>query len=60
VRARLLVLHGAADPHVPQADVTAFVQETEQAHDWQLVMYGDAQHGFTHRHAQPGASPGVA
>jgi dienelactone hydrolase len=28
--------------------------------DWQLVMYGRAQHGFTHRHAVPGTTPGVA
>jgi dienelactone hydrolase len=28
--------------------------------DWQLVMYGRAQHGFTHKHAVPGAMPGVA
>jgi hypothetical protein len=28
--------------------------------DWQLVMYGRAPHGFTHRHAAPGAMPGVA
>ena len=28
--------------------------------DWQLVMYGRAQHGFTHRHAVPGTVPGVA
>jgi dienelactone hydrolase len=61
VRARILVLHGAADPHVPQTDVTAFVEEMEQARaDWQLIMYGGAQHGFTHRHAQHGATPGVA
>jgi dienelactone hydrolase len=28
--------------------------------DWQLVIYGRAQHGFTHKHAVPGAVPGVA
>jgi dienelactone hydrolase len=28
--------------------------------DWQLIMYGGALHGFTHSHAQPGATPGVA
>jgi len=27
---------------------------------WQLVMYGRALHGFTHRPAVPGAMPGVA
>ena len=28
--------------------------------DWQLNMYGGAQHGFTHTDAKPGAIPGVA
>ena len=28
--------------------------------DWQLIMYGAALHGFTHRQAAPGATPGVA
>lgn len=61
VRARLLVCHGAGDPHVPMADVVAFGEEMERAGaDWQLVVYGNAVHGFTHRHAVPGATPGVA
>jgi dienelactone hydrolase len=61
VTARILVCHGAADPHVPPADVAAFAAEMNHAGaDWQLVMYGRAQHGFTHQHAVPGAMPGVA
>jgi dienelactone hydrolase len=31
--------------------------------DWRLTVYGGAMHGFTHRHARPGApdqAPGVA
>jgi dienelactone hydrolase len=61
VRAKILACHGAADPHVPPADVAAFAEEMNHAEaDWQLVMYGRAQHGFTHRHAVPGAMPGVA
>jgi dienelactone hydrolase len=61
VTARVLACHGAADPHVPPADVTAFAEEMNRAEaDWQLVMYGRAQHGFTHKHAAPGAMPGVA
>ena len=58
--ARILACHGAADPHVPPADVAAFAEEMNRAEaDWQLVMYGRALHGFTHRHAVPGAMPGV-
>ncbi|MGA2829698.1 MAG: dienelactone hydrolase family protein [Streptosporangiaceae bacterium] len=61
VRARLLACHGALDPHVPLADVTAFAEEMNRAGaDWQLIMYGGALHGFTHRHAAPGSVPGVA
>jgi dienelactone hydrolase len=41
--------------------VAAFAEEMNRAEaDWQLVMYGRAWHGFTHRHAVPGATPGVA
>jgi len=64
VTARILVCHGAADPHVPLSDVTAFAEEMNDAGaDWQLVMYGQAAHGFTHRDAvpgTPGTMPGVA
>ena len=61
VRARVLVCHGALDPHVPLTDVTAFAEEMDGAGaDWQLILYGGAQHGFTHSHASPGAIPGVA
>jgi dienelactone hydrolase len=61
VRTRLLVCHGARDPHVPLSDVTAFAEEMNGAGaDWQLIMYGGALHGFTHAGATPGAVPGVA
>ena len=61
VRARLLVCHGASDPHVPMEHVVAFTREMEDAGaDWRLTIYGGAVHGFTHRHAIPGVTPGVA
>ncbi|HEY1920935.1 MAG TPA: dienelactone hydrolase family protein [Streptosporangiaceae bacterium] len=61
VRAKVLACHGALDPHVPMADVTAFAEEMGHAGaDWQVILYGGAQHGFTHEHAVPGAIPGVA
>ena len=61
VRAKVLVCHGALDPHVPLADVVGFAEEMGHARaDWQLIMYGGAMHGFTHEHATPGAIPGVA
>ena len=61
VTAKLLVCHGFRDPHVPMTDVTAFGDEMNHAGaDWQLVVHGRAMHGFTHAHATPGATPGVA
>ena len=58
---RILVCHGAADPHVPMADVVGFADEMDRANaDWQLNIYGRAAHGFTHKHTTPGAVPGVA
>jgi dienelactone hydrolase len=60
VTAKILVCHGAGDPHVPLSDVTAFVEEMQRAEaDWQLIAYGNAVHGFTHADAVPGAIPGV-
>lgn len=49
----VLVLHGAADPTVPAADLAAFQAEMTQAGaDWQLVSYGGATHCFTETDAQ--------
>jgi dienelactone hydrolase len=61
VTARILACHGAADPHVPMSDVSAFAAEMDSAGaDWQMTIYGRAMHGFTHKHAAPGGIPGVA
>lgn len=60
VTAKVLVCHGAVDPHVPLADANAFEAEMEAAGaDWQLISYGGAVHGFTHTEAVTGAMPGV-
>jgi dienelactone hydrolase len=59
IRARILVCHGALDPHVPMAQVTAFAEEMKDAGaDYQLVVYANAMHGFTHETAT-GQQPGV-
>src|SRR5467141_1853541 len=59
VKAKILVCHGALDPHVPMTQVNAFVQEMNEAGaDWQLTVYGGAMHGFTHETGP--AVPGVA
>jgi dienelactone hydrolase len=60
IRAKILVCHGALDPHVPWAHVTEFVEEMNHAQaDYQLIVYGGAMHGFTHDVGGP-AVPGVA
>lgn len=59
IRAKILVCHGALDPHVPMTYVSAFVEEMNRARaDWQLIVYGGATHGFTHETNHP--VPGVA
>jgi dienelactone hydrolase len=59
VRAKVLVCHGALDPHVPMPHVSGFIEEMNHAGvDWQLIVYGGAMHGFTHE-AGP-TVPGVA
>jgi dienelactone hydrolase len=48
ITAKVLALHGADDPYVPAAEVTAFQEEMRKAKaDWQLVAYGNSVHSFT-------------
>ncbi|HEY2823329.1 MAG TPA: dienelactone hydrolase family protein [Candidatus Acidoferrum sp.] len=49
LKAKILVCHGALDPHVPLTQITTFADEMKTANaDWQLIIYGNAMHGFTH------------
>jgi dienelactone hydrolase len=48
IKAKVLVLTGAADPHVPAEQVAALQKELTDAHvDWQLKYFSDAMHAFT-------------
>ncbi len=48
VKARLLVLHGDADPMVPREQVSAFMAEMDHAGaNWHLHAYSGVRHGFT-------------
>jgi dienelactone hydrolase len=59
IRTRILVCHGALDPYVPMSQVTKFAEEMKTAGaDYQLMVYGQAMHGFTHE-AATGQQPGV-
>ena len=59
VTAKVLVCHGALDPHVPMTNIVAFADEmTKAGANWQVNVYGGAMHGFTHAHAVEGRDAG--
>ena len=48
IKCKVLALHGADDPFVPEKDLAAFESEMRTARvDWQIVKYGGAVHSFT-------------
>lgn len=61
IAGKVLVLHGADDPHVPQKDIEAFQREMRDGKaDWQMVYYANAVHAFTEKEAGSDNSKGVA
>lgn len=61
VKAKVLVLHGADDPHSGPESVSKFEDEMRRAGaDWQVVLFGGAQHGFTIPSVDEEKLPGVA
>ena len=61
VKAKILVLHGAVDPHVPQKEVDEFFQEMNRAKaDFQFIAYSGAVHAFTQKEAGNDPSKGAA
>jgi dienelactone hydrolase len=61
IKASLLVLHGAIDPHVPETEVDAFLKEMNEARvDYQLVYYSGAVHAFTEKEAGDDPAKGAA
>jgi dienelactone hydrolase len=61
IKAKLLVLHGAADKFQKPADVEAFKKELVDAKvDWQFTEYGGAAHCFTDKSAGNDPSTGCA
>lgn len=60
ITAKVLVLHGAADPLVPISQVEAFQDEMHRrSADWQLIAYGGAKHSFTEPAADLRDNPAV-
>jgi len=61
IKAKVLVLHGAADPYVPDVQVQTFMDEMRSANvDWQLIMYSGAVHAFTNPASGDDPSTGAA
>jgi len=61
IKSKVLVLHGAADPHEKPDDFAAFQKElADNKVDWQLVEYGGAVHCFTDATAGSDTSTGCA
>ena len=60
IKASILVLHGADDPVVPDAEVLAFEKEMRDGKvDWEFVAYGNTVHSFTNWNL-PENNPGPA
>ena len=61
IKAAILVLHGADDPHVSAADIAAFQEAMRQGGlDWQMVFLGGAVHAFMNPAAGSNKAAGVA
>lgn len=61
IKSKVLVLHGADDPYVPQKDVEAFQKEMNDGKaDWQMIYYSNAVHAFTEKEAGNDNSKGAA
>ena len=59
IQAKVLVCHGALDPHVPITQLHGLTDElTRAGADWQVAIYGGAEHGYTHEENY--GVPGVA
>jgi dienelactone hydrolase len=53
IKAKVLVLHGADDPYVPEEQVQDFAREMRLGNvDWQLISYGGVLHSFTNPEAK--------
>lgn len=61
IKGRVLILHGADDPHVPPKEVTAFKEEMKNAGvNMEFIAYPGAVHAFTNPKAGSDNSKGVA
>lgn len=60
IDAEFLILHGAADTHVPDDQVRAFKRALDRADvDWTFIEYSDAEHAFSNPEAEDSELDGV-
>lgn len=61
IKCKILVCHGADDPHVTWDQVQAFIDEMRSAKvDYEFIAYGGAVHSFTNPNSGDDPSRGVA
>lgn len=61
ITTKVLVLHGADDPHVSDEEIQAFQKEMDNSDaDWQMIYYSGAVHAFTEKEAGNDNSKGAA
>jgi dienelactone hydrolase len=61
VKPKILVLHGAEDPLVPQNEVLDFISEMKKSQaDWQMHIYGGAYHSFMNPESGDNRHIGIA
>jgi dienelactone hydrolase len=61
IKCKVLICHGADDPYVTAADVTALQDELRTAGvDWQMIYYSGAVHSFTRPDSGNDNSKGAA
>ncbi len=61
IKAKLLICHGADDPYVTQEQVIAFWNQMQKTKaDWEMIIYGNAVHGFTNPEHGDDPSKGAA
>jgi dienelactone hydrolase len=61
IKGKVLILHGAKDPHVPTSQLDTFEKEMDAAKkDYQLVKFSGAVHAFTNKKAGNDPSKGSA
>lgn len=61
IKGKVMVLHGAIDPWVPEAEVSAFLKSMDEAKvDYQFVYYAQSVHAFTNPKAGKDPKTGAA